>query len=65
MTHGKEKEILKVLYETRHWITVNEVAEKTEMSWNTAEKYVELLHKRGWVRKQKRQKREYYTVHKE
>ena len=43
----QEREILRVLYESRKPMSVREIAEKADMSWVTVKKYLKKLEKRG------------------
>jgi len=45
----QEKAILKVLFEHRRPMSIRELAEKTNMSWVTAKKYIKKLKERGWI----------------
>jgi len=45
----QERAILKVAFEEQRVMSVKEIAEKAQMSWVTARKYVENLLKRGWL----------------
>jgi len=44
-----ERVILQVLYKERRSMTINELVEKTGMSWVTIKKYLQLLKKRNYV----------------
>ena len=41
--------ILDTLYRAKRWITTNEVAERSNMTWATADKYLKELKKSGLV----------------
>ena len=45
----QEKVILKILHESRRPMAIREVAEKTQMSWVTAKKYLIKLKERGFI----------------
>ncbi len=44
----QEKQILKVLLENQ-FISTRQVAEKANLSWNTAKKYLDIFLERGWI----------------
>lgn len=46
-----EKEIIRVLLKRKSWINTTHVASLTKMSWNTAIKYLNIMHEKGWVMK--------------
>jgi len=43
----QEREILRVLYESRKPMSIREIAEKANMSWVTAKKHLKKLEERG------------------
>ena len=43
----QEKAILRVIYQSRRFMTIRDIAEKSSMSWVTAKKYVNKLLKDG------------------
>ena len=45
----QEKAILKVVFEEQRTMSVKEIAEKAQMSWITAKKYVKNLIMRKWL----------------
>lgn len=44
-----EKDILRVLLKTKGWLNTTKIAELTNMSWNTAIKYLQRMYGRGWL----------------
>jgi len=44
-----EASILSILIKNSRFMTTAQIANKTGMSWNTAEIYLKKLHKKGWV----------------
>jgi predicted transcriptional regulator len=46
-----EARILIVLIKTPKYWNTTEIAKKTGISWNTAEKYLDEMHNRGWIEK--------------
>ncbi|MBR9676616.1 hypothetical protein GOV04_00555 [Candidatus Woesearchaeota archaeon] len=46
---NSQKRIIKALYKLSRAASINEVAKKAEISWNTAEKHLKLLKKRKIV----------------
>lgn len=44
-----EKDILRVLLKRRSWLNTTQIAELTDMSWNTAVKYLQRMYNRGWL----------------
>ena len=47
-----EREILRVLFNERRFLTIRELAEKTGISWATAKKYILELEKRGFLERE-------------
>jgi len=45
----KEKEIVRVLNATRRPMNTNQIAERSDMSWQTAKKWLEELHSKKYV----------------
>ena len=48
----QEKSIIKVLHDENRWMSIKEVAEKANISWVTARKYLEKLIKDGVIEKE-------------
>ncbi|MDA3836405.1 MAG: hypothetical protein PF542_02170 [Nanoarchaeota archaeon] len=46
-----EKTILVILLKKNHWLNASEIAKSGNMSWNTADKYLQKLYTRGWLSK--------------
>jgi predicted transcriptional regulator len=45
----KEKEVVRVLNAARKPLNTNQIAERSDMSWKTAEKRLKQLHQKNWV----------------
>ena len=45
----QEKAILKVLFTERRYMSINEIADKSHMSWVTARKHLKRLKERGAI----------------
>lgn len=45
----KEEVILTVLLKSRLSLTTSAIAKKSEISWNTADKYLREMEENGWV----------------
>lgn len=45
----EEKRIVNVLYAAHKPLTTKNVADRSEMAWQTAKKYLNQLHKKGYV----------------
>ena len=56
MLNPYEKSILIALVKDRGHLNTTEVSKKSKISWNTAEKYLEEMHERGWLEKKGRTK---------
>ncbi len=50
----QEKAILKVVFEGQRPMSTREIAERSQMSWITARKYISRLIERGWLVLKKR-----------
>jgi DNA-binding IclR family transcriptional regulator len=46
-----EKDILRVLLKRKGWLNTTKIAELTDISWNTAIKYLQRMYNRGWLSK--------------
>ncbi|MBS3081594.1 helix-turn-helix domain-containing protein [Candidatus Pacearchaeota archaeon] len=44
-----EANILRILLKYKIFLSTRSIAQKSKMSWNTAEKYLLELEQRGWV----------------
>ena len=56
MLNPYETRILIILIkEPKYWNTT-EISKESKVSWNTAEKYLEEMHERGWLEKKGRTK---------
>lgn len=51
-----ETQILITLVKEAKFLNTTEVSRKSKISWNTAEKYLEEMHKKGWIEKKGRTK---------
>jgi predicted transcriptional regulator len=58
----QESRILKTLLGHNYYLSTTEIANKSNISWNTADKYLKLFHKKGWVDKWKRGNRVYWRA---
>lgn len=47
---SQEKMMLKVIFEEQRGMSIKEVAEKSQMSWITAKKYIEKFVKNTWLK---------------
>lgn len=56
----KEKRIINTLYAAHKPLTTKNVAERSEMAWQTAKKYLDQLHKKGYVLYAKYEKSVYW-----
>lgn len=56
MLNPYESKILTILIKSPRYHNTTEVARAAKISWNTAEKYLEEMHKRGWLEKKGRTK---------
>ena len=45
-----ESKILTVLLKSNRFLTTAEIAGKAKISWNTAEHYLNIMEKKGWVK---------------
>ena len=50
----REKLILMVLVEHNYYLTTTQVAELADVSWNTAENYLNKFFEAGWINKRSR-----------
>lgn len=48
-----ERRLLQILVVQRAILNKNELAQRSGISWNTAEKYIKKLQNRGWVGQKK------------
>lgn len=46
-----ERDILRVLLRRKGWLNTTQIADMTDMSWNTAIKYLRRLYNKGWLSK--------------
>jgi len=58
----QESRILKTLLEHNYHLSTTEIADISNVSWNTADKYLKIFHKKGWISKRKRGNRVYWRV---
>ena len=56
--------IFLVLRDAPRKLTTKEIAERTRMSWETAEKYCRTLHQQGYIDLQEFRNRHYWSVKK-
>ncbi|RMD45947.1 hypothetical protein D6829_00745 [Candidatus Pacearchaeota archaeon] len=56
MLNPYEAKILTLLIKKHTFWNTSEVARAAKISWNTAEKYLEKMYKRGWLEKKGRAK---------
>ena len=56
----QESRILKTLLEHNYHLSTTEIADISNVSWNTADKYLKVFLKREWVGKRKRGNRVYW-----
>ncbi len=56
MLNPYEARILIVLVKCPKYWNTSEISKQTKISWNTAEKYLEEMHSRGWIEKKGRSK---------
>lgn len=59
----QEHRILKVLLEHNYLLTTTQVSEMANISWNTADKYLEEFFKLGWIDKRKKGNRVYWRAY--
>jgi predicted ArsR family transcriptional regulator len=59
----QDKAILKTLLEHDYWLSTKEIAEETDMSWNTAKFHLDKLYEWGWVSKKNRGKKELWRAY--
>jgi len=45
-----EKAILKVIYDSRRFMTIRDIAKKADLSWVTTRKYLKKLQEKGYVK---------------
>lgn len=58
----QESRMLKTLLEHNYRLSTTEVAHISNVSWNTAYKYLKIFHEKQWVSKQNRGNRVYWRV---
>lgn len=58
----KEKEIIRVLNAARKPLNTNQLAERSDMSWKTAEKRLNQLHEKNWVIYRTKKKSKYWRL---
>lgn len=46
-----ERDILNILLRRKGWVNTTKISELTNMSWNTAIKYLKRMYGRGWLSK--------------
>jgi len=46
-----ERAILSILLRNRSWLNTTQIASRSQMSWNTALKYLNKMYNRGWISK--------------
>jgi len=46
-----ERAVLSILLRNKGWLNTTQIATKTDMSWNTALKYLQRMYNRGWLSK--------------
>lgn len=57
-----EKKILKTLVQRQTFMTTQEIADRSEVSWNTADRHLHKFHREKWIDKRKRGNRSYWKV---
>ena len=57
-----EQRVLQAMYRLSRLATANEIADKGQMSWNTADKVLKELSKRGVVKGFKNRNRNYWKL---
>lgn len=58
----QQHRILKVLLEHNYHLTTTQVSEMANISWNTADKYLEEFFKIGWIDKRQKGNRVYWRA---
>lgn len=58
----QESQILKTLLEHNYHLSTAEIADISNVSWNTADKYLKTFHRNNWVIKKKRGNRVYWKA---
>ncbi|MCK4665584.1 winged helix-turn-helix transcriptional regulator [Candidatus Dependentiae bacterium] len=58
----QESRILKTLLEHNYYLSTTEISDKSNVSWNTADKYLKIFQKKEWIRKKKRGNRVYWRA---
>jgi len=58
-----EHKIVKVLLEHDYYLSTKEVAEKAGISWNTALFHLNKLHEKGWIEREERGNRIYWSAY--
>ena len=58
----KEKNVLDSLNACRRPLNTNQVSERSDMSWQTAKKYLDRLYDKKFVRKQKMDEMTYWRL---
>jgi len=56
MLNPFEAKILTILIKNPTFLNTTEVSKGAKISWNTAEKYLDEMHQRGWLEKKGRTK---------
>lgn len=59
----QESQILKALLEHSYYLNTTQVAKTANVSWNTADKYLNEFNKRGWIEKRQRGNRDYWRAY--
>jgi len=57
-----ERSILTTLLKTGRYLTTSKIAERSKISWNTAEDYLKEMQERRWVKKVKVGRRLYWRA---
>jgi predicted transcriptional regulator len=61
----QELRILKALLEHSYHLSTAQVAEIANVSWNTADKYLEKFRKKHWIERVQRGNRNYWRAYRE
>jgi DNA-binding IclR family transcriptional regulator len=60
--NSKEKKVLNVLNAAGRPLNTNQVAERSDMSWTTAKKYLKRLYGKKYLRKKSKGKATYWRL---
>jgi predicted transcriptional regulator len=59
----QESRILKALLEHNYYLNTTQVAQKANVSWNTADKYLKKFRKSRWIDKKEIGNRDYWRAY--